>query len=307
MSTATSTARSTNVPPVSDHSRAETPNSQSDQPTRSSSDLTPAVDRSSCRQTFGRAVHAEWIKVCSLRSTWIISLIAVAITVLLGAGAAIGFAGSPELAQEAKDMIGTGSAFGQIVVAVLGALIITGEYTSGQIRSSLAAVPLRGRVLVAKAFVASVFAFCVGAVSVLLAWAVSAPFMHGHAGSLTDMHYLGYVWGTGLSFVIITLMALGLGFLMRSTAGSITVVVSLMFVLSVPLSLVALKWEWAARLIDLLPLQVATAVSDPFCLSNSWSAASDAFLTHTQAVLVFVAWAIVPLALGWLLFTRRDA
>ncbi|MDO4901157.1 ABC transporter permease subunit [Actinomyces sp.] len=265
-----------------------------------------AAGRPACRQTFLRAVHAESIKVRTLRSTWVTSMIAVGITVLLGAGAAIGFAASPELAEDAKHAIVFGSSFGQIVVAVLGALIITGEYTSGQIRSTLAAVPHRSRVLGAKAIVAGTLAFCIGAVSILLSWAVSAPFMHAHAGSLTDMHYLGYVWGTGLSFVVIALMALGLGFLMRSTAGSITVVMTLLFVLTVPLSLMATKWAWASKLIALLPLNVASSVADPFSLSSSWGADGGDFLSHTQAVLVFTAWGIVPLVLGWLLLTRRD-
>lgn len=271
------------------------------------SDAHPTAAPSGCRQTFGRAVRAEWVKVRSLRSTWITSSIAVGITVLLGAGTAIGYAASPELAEDAKHAIVFGSSFGQIVVAVLGALIITGEYTSGQIRSSLAAVPHRSRVLAAKALVASMLAFCIGAVSILVSWAVSTPFMHGYSGSLTDMHYFGYVWGTGLSFVVIALMALGLGFLMRSTAGSITVVMTLLFVLSVPLSLMAMKWDWASSLIALLPLNVATAVADPFSLVTAWGAQNGASLSHMQAILVFSAWGIVPLLAGWVLFARRDA
>ncbi|SPT53149.1 ABC-type transport system involved in multi-copper enzyme maturation, permease component [Actinomyces bovis] len=260
-------------------------------------------------QTFLRAVHAEWVKLRTLPSTWITAVIAVAITVLFGAGAAIGYGTSsePELMRAAKHMIVAGSAFGQIVSAVLGALIITGEYSSGQIRSSLAAVPSRGRLLAAKTLVASFLAFVVGALSALLSWAVSAPFIKDNAGSLADLEYLGYVWGTGLSFVTITLMALGLGFLMRSTAGSITVVMVLMFVVIIPLAIMAEKWKWASNLPGLLPSKVAQAVADPFSLSHTWGGDGMSFLTHTQAVLVCVAWAVVPLLISWVVFRRRDA
>ncbi|MDU0349559.1 ABC transporter permease, partial [Actinomyces sp. MRS3W] len=214
---------------------------------RSDAGSSAAISRG-CRQTFARAIRAEWVKVRSLRSTWITSAIAVGITVLLGAGIAIGYAGSAELADQAADTIISGNQFGQIVVAVLGALIITGEYSSGQIRSSLAAVPHRGRLLAAKALVVGVLGFLIGAVSTLLAWAVSAPFMDGHAGSLADPEYLGFVWGTGLSFAGIALMSLGFGFLLRSTAGAITVALTLLFVIDLPISLMSLKWDWAATL-----------------------------------------------------------
>ena len=127
------------------------------------------------RQTILRSVRAEWIKFWSLRSTWITSFIAIALTVLFGAGIAIASGQQQEGQEAAKNMITAGLNFGQIVVAVLGALIITGEYASGQIRSSLAAVPHRGRLLWAKALVTSVVAFLLGSLSIFLSWAISAP------------------------------------------------------------------------------------------------------------------------------------
>lgn len=272
------------------------------------SDAHPTAAPSGCRQTFGRAVRAEWVKVRSLRSTWITSSIAVGITVLFSAAISIGYAGIPELVDQAADAVISGNQFGQIVVAVLGALVITGEYSSGQIRSSLAAVPHRGRLLAAKALVVGVLGFLIGAVSTLVTWAVSAPFMNGHAGSLADPDYLGFVWGTGLSFAGIALMALGLGFLLRSTAGAITLALTLLFVIDLPLSLMALKWDWAATLEGFEPLQTAMAVYDPFHHMVTWGQADSMyFLQQWQAALVFGAWAIVPLLAGWVLFARRDA
>ena len=259
------------------------------------------------RQTILRSARSEWIKFWTLRSTWITSFIAIALTVLFGAGLAASLGQSEEYQDKAMNLITSGLTFGQIVVAVLGALIITGESSSGQIRSSLAAVPRRGRLLLSKAVVLSVSSFLLGSVSIFLSWAISKPFLGEHAGSLTDSHYFGHIWGSGLVFVGIALMTLGLGFLLRSTAGAITVVVSLLFVITIPLQLAASKWEWINKVIGCLPSTVSESVSDPFQRTTEWGAQGVQFLSHGQAVAVFAAWALVPLIIAWFVFSRRDA
>ena len=259
------------------------------------------------RQTVARAIASEWIKICSLRSTWVTSFIAIALTVLFGAGISAAVGKSEQYQDMAKDSITAGLSFGQIVIAVLGALIITGEYSSGQIRSSLAASPRRGRLLVSKAVVLTIVAFILGSVSVFLSWAISKPFLGEHAGSLTDSHYAGHIWGSGLVFVGIALMALGIGFLLRSTAGTITVIVSILFIISTPLQVAAGKWEWINKIIGCLPSTVSEAVSDPFQRTTEWGGQGAQFLSHGQAVAVFAAWAIIPLIAAWFVFSRRDA
>ena len=267
----------------------------------------PAGPRIQGRQTFLRSVRAEWIKFWSLRSSWITSFITITLTVLFGAGLTAAFGRSGHYQDTAKNMITSGLTFGQVVVAVLGALIITGEYSSGQIRSSLTAIPHRGRLLLAKAVVLSVVAFLLGSVSVFLSWAISKPFIGEHAGSLTDSHYAGHIWGSGLVFAVIALMALGLGFLLRSTAGTITVIVSLLFIISTPLQIAASKWDWIYKIIGCLPSTVSSAVSDPFQNATQWGGDGVQFLSHGQAIAVFVAWALVPLLIAWFVFSRRDA
>ena len=267
----------------------------------------PAGPRIQSRQTILRSVRAEWIKFWSLRSTWITSFITIALTVLFGAGLTAALGQSEQYQDMAKDLITQGLTFGQIVVAVLGALIITGEYSSGQIRSSLAAAPRRGQLLVSKAVVLAIVSFLLGSLSVFLSWAISKPFIGEHAGSLTDSHYIGYIWGSGLVFAVIALMALGLGFLMRSTAGTITVIVSILFIISGPLQLAASKWPWLFKIVGCLPGIVSEAVSDPFQLTTVWGTEGPQFLTHGQAIAVFAAWALVPLIAAWFVFSRRDA
>ena len=263
----------------------------------------PVASTITGRQTLLRSIAAEWVKFWTLRSTWITSFVTVALIVLFSAGTAIGFAQSEKYLEVGKLMITFGLTFGRIVVAVLGALIITGEYASGQIRSSLAAVPRRGRLLLSKAVVLSVVAFLLGSGSVLLSWAISKPFLGEYAGSLTDWDYSAYILGSGLDCVGIALMALGIGFLLRSTAGAITMIVSLLFVADLPLQMMSQKWEWAGKLMECLPRSVAAALSD---LSINWSDGAHS-LTQSQAIAIFAAWAIIPVIAAWLVFSRRDA
>lgn len=272
------------------------------------SSTTNSRGRVASKQSYIRAVRAEWIKMRSLLSTWVTSALASALTILFGAGMAIGYAHTAGKEAEAAHAISAGTSFGQIAVAVLGALVITAEYSSGQVRSSLAAVPRRSRLFAAKALTVAAWAFCVGLISTLLTWAISAPFMNGHHIALTDWEYLGYFWGAGLSYAGIALMALGLGHLLRSTAGAITVIMALLFVIGIPLRIMAQKWDWAVTLQGLEPTTTILAVQDPFALSQMWGhPGTVAFLEQWQALLIFGAWVAVPLAAGWIFFVKRDA
>lgn len=257
-------------------------------------------------QTFLRTLHSEWIKLRTLRSTWVTSIIALLLASGLGAAFVIGLNSQGD--GESWGYVVSGIPFGQIVVAVLGALAITGEYSSGQIRSSLAAVPRRGRLLLAKASVLAMFSFVLGALSILIAWAFSAAFVGQAAGSLTDTAFLGFVWGTGLTYAGTALLAMGLGFLMRSTAGAITTVFTLLFVIDLPLNIAALKWDWVSTLQTFEPLNLASAVYDPFEVVAQWGQPDTiSFLEHWQAALAFGLWAVVPMVLAAIVFSRRDA
>ena len=262
----------------------------------------------SARQTLVRAVRSEWIKLRTLRSTWVTAVITLFTTTGIGALATV-ITSKPEyFGSDSWKTAILGAPFGQIIVAVLGALVITGEYSSGQIRSSLAAVPRRSRLFWAKAMVMTVWSFALGALSILLIWALSTPLIGERAISLTNHEFLGYVWGTGLAYAGIGLMALGLGFLLRSTAGAITVVSSLLFILNLPLSIASNFWSWAGKALYLTPSLTISAVTDPFSTQSYWANGADApWIGHSAAVAVFAAWVLVPLFAGWIAFTRRDA
>ena len=266
------------------------------------------VSAASARQTPVRSIRSEWIKLRTLRSTWVTAVITLFMTTGIGTLATV-ISSKPEyFGSNSWKMAILGAPFGQIVVAVLGALVITGEYSSGQIRSSLAAVPRRSRLFWAKAMVMTMWSFSLGAVSILLTWVLSTPLIGERATSLTNHEFLGYVWGTGLAYAGIGLMALGLGFLLRSTAGAITVVSSLLFILNLPLSIASNFWSWAGKALYLTPSVTVSAVIDPFSVQSNWADdAAAPWIGHSAAVAVFAAWVLVPLLAGWIAFTRRDA
>jgi putative integral membrane transport protein len=211
------------------------------------------------------------------------------------------YSGMKGYADKAANYLTAGSSFGQIAVAVLGALLITGEYSSGQIRSSLAAVPRRGRLFAAKAVVVAIFSALLGLVTVALTYLFSLPILGDKAGSLSNPEYLGFFWGTALAFAIIGLMAMSFGYILRSTAGSISLVVVLLFVIQIPLGMASAKWSWAAYAMEILPSTSGAAAADPYNLIVTTK------LDYDVVIAAGYAWAIIPMIIAYFVFSKRDA
>lgn len=268
---------------------------------------TPAQQRAprrrvQAKQTFFSVFRSEWSKLASLRSTWITAAIASLITIGISVLIMAQYSGMKGYADKAANYLTVGSSFGQIAVAVLGALLITGEYSSGQIRSSLAAVPRRGRLFAAKAVVVTIFSALLGLVTVALTYLLSLPILGNKAGSLSNPEYLGFFWGTAMAFAIIGLMAMSFGYILRSTAGSISLVVVLLFVLLIPLGLAASKWEWVQYITNVLPSSSAAAVADPYNLLET-----PTKLDYGVVIASGYVWAIIPMIIAYFVFSKRDA
>lgn len=198
----------------------------------------PAPHREPPRAGLGAAVHSEWIKVRTVRSTWITLVLTIIISVGLGAAiaAAVGSSvkdGSFTGTYDPTNIGFSGFLFGQLALAVLGALVITSEYSTGMIRTSLAAVPRRGRLLAAKAVVFTGVGVVVGEITGFAAFFVSQAVLGINArhATLGQPHVTRAVIGAGLDLVLIGLLSLGVGALLRNTAASITVMVAVLFVL----------------------------------------------------------------------------
>ncbi len=182
------------------------------------------------------ALRAEWIKLRSVRSTYL----AMAAAIVLGIG--LGFVDTVSVAHHwatmtaadraAFDPVGdsfTGLVFAQLAFGVLGVLAVGTEYGTGMIRTTLTAVPDRGRVFAAKALVVGGFTLVLGEVFAFATFAVGQA-MLGHLGvGLTRPGVLRAVASAGLYLCVVALVGYGVGALLRHTAGGVAVMFGVIF------------------------------------------------------------------------------
>lgn len=179
----------------------------------------------------GRAMRSEWIKLRSLRST-VITLI-VAFVIMIG----IGLIGANQKTLNFPfDPTATalrGYTFAQLAVGVLGVLVITGEYATGMIRATLTAVPTRGTVLLAKSLVFGLVTLLVmGAASFIAFFGSMALFSGRHLQTtLGAPGVLRTVVGAALYLTVLGLIGVGLGALLRNTAGGIFSLIAIVLIL----------------------------------------------------------------------------
>ena len=267
------------------------------------------VDLGSGHVTQLNVVRAEWIKLRSLRSTWYSLLATVVIIVGLGSlfsalrahrfNQGFGPGGRIE-GFDATQVSLRGVFLAQLAIGVLGVLVITGEYSTGMIRSSIAAVPRREPVLIAKFLVFGVMAFVVTTVSAFAAFLLGQQALastHLQASLHTPLA-LRAVFGAGLYLTLIGLLAVGLGFLIRNTAGAIATLFGIVLVL--PLLTNALPTPYSTDVSKYLPLNAGTQIMvtknfDPTML-GPWTGLG---VTALYALAAVIAGAVV--------LKRRDA
>jgi ABC-2 type transport system permease protein len=215
------------------------------------------------RVTLVRVLRSEWTKFRSLRSTW--WSLAVTVVVAVGVGVLVSAlaAGAKDPSTVPVTVAGRselGGLISQLAVGVLAVLFIAGEYGTGMIRSSMIAVPRRLPVLTAKMGVFTAAALPVTLVSSLAAFGLGQVMWqaHGRAGvSLTDPGVARVVFGSAVCIVLTGLIALAIGTLVRSTAGALTTMVGLFFVLPI---LAGMMPERIADLSRFLPTNAGGAV-----------------------------------------------
>jgi ABC-2 type transport system permease protein len=193
------------------------------------------------RVTQSRVVLSEWTKFRSLRSTVYTLLAAVVFMVGLGALFSAITANQPgglEPGQSAVSTSLSGTIFAQLAIGVLGVLLISGEYSTGMIRSSLTVVPRRLPVLWGKIAVFTGVVFLTTLIASLAAFFVGQLLFSGQHldASLSDPDALRSVVGSALYLTVAGVTALALGALLRNTAAAITTFVAVFFVIP-PLTL----------------------------------------------------------------------
>jgi ABC-2 type transport system permease protein len=265
------------------------------------------------RLTFLGVLRGEWTKLLSLRSTWWV--LAATVVLITGISLAVAFsleavaadlAAAPGAAAPASgaEVVSGGFQMGMLTIAVLGALLITGEYSTGMIRSTLAAVPTRVPVLAAKAMVLTAVTVAVATVSIALAYVVTMPLLADLdlVPALDDGRTWQVFGGTVYFLVAAALFALGVGTLLRSSAAAITVALTVLLLLPGVLSFIGL--DWVEAIVEYLPLPASGAFLGGG--EGSLSSAGQE-LTATTGVLVIAAYAVVPLIAGAVVLRRRDA
>jgi ABC-type transport system involved in multi-copper enzyme maturation permease subunit len=188
--------------------------------------------------------------------------------------------------------------FGVLAIGVLGVLLITGEYSTGMIRSTFAAVPKRLPVLWAKAGVYSLVALAVAVPSTVIAFFAGQAFLSSQHIDIAFSHagVPGAVLGSALYLTLVGLFGLGLGAILRNTAAGIASFAAIMFVIP--------------PLVSILPASTANAI-DPYLPSNAGSAIMKiGHQAHTLSpwvgLAVFAGYAALSIGVAAVLLRRRD-
>jgi ABC-2 type transport system permease protein len=270
---------------------------------------TPTRHTSLGHLTFPRVVRSEWIKFRTLRSTfW-----SYAIVLVLGVGltALVAFSFPESQVSQMPDAAKAGFVsstalfgvyFGQLIVAVLGVLAISGEYSTGMIRSSFAAVPRRTPIFVAKSIVLFVSSFVVGIVTTLAGYAIAGPVLSGK-GFPVDITQSDTVWailGAGAYLGLVSVFALGLGTLLRSAAGGIAAALGVVFLLPIIVSILHGLLSTVDWLGDVPKYLISNA-------GQAMAGGGGTTFDPWQNVLVVLVWTAVSFIAGAIIMKRRDA
>jgi hypothetical protein len=194
-----------------------------------------------------------------------------------------------------------GLLFSQLVIGVLGVLVVSAEYGTGTIRATLAATPNRPRVLATKAAVFAAVATVVGQVLAFAAFFVGQALLTSPAthASLSQPGVLRAVIGSGLMVPVLGLLALGIGTIVRHTAGAITTYVAALLVL--PLIVEALPSSVADPIMKFLPFRISDVMATVGPVNTA--KAFDPWVGFA----LLGGYALVALVVGGILMVRRDA
>ncbi|MBR8642142.1 ABC transporter permease [Streptomyces tuirus] len=252
-----------------------------------------------------RVLRSEWSKFWSVRSSWITLALSVTVLAVIGALASAAYTpdtgggNAPPLADGAVGLALTGTTFAALGVGVLGVLFSAGEYSTGMIRSTLAAVPKRLPVLWSKSLVYGVVATVVTAAGALAAFQLGGLTLKDAdiALSLGDEGVPRALAGAGIYLGLVGMWGVALGALLRSIAGGIAALTGTLLIVPGLASL--LPDSVADALTPLLPSKAGEALT---ALEHS-----AGLLSPDAGLAALVGWVAVTLAAAGLRLTRTDA
>ena len=241
---------------------------------------------------FGNAARMEWIKLRGLRSTWWTLAVTAAAATGIGIGAG---AGTTAGAKDVTNNVLSGVAVGLLLIGTLGVVTMSGEYSSGAIRATLAAVPNRIRLLLAKVAVFGAVAFGFGELAALIAFTGGRASLRAGVPvpSLTGASLRAVVLA-GAGICLVGLIGLGIGVIVRHTAPAMAVMVGGVYVATMVFG------GLTQHAIGYLPVAI---VANSLCAVH----VEPGFLQPWPALGVLALYAALLLATGGWLLIRRDA
>jgi ABC-2 type transport system permease protein len=248
------------------------------------------------------ALHAEWTKIRTVAGPrWLLAGIIVLTVALSVAATSVMTCGTGCRADTTKLAL-TGVVLGQALVVILAVLVVSGEYSSGMIRTTLAAIPHRVTALAAKAATLTGIVAAAGTVAVLGSLMAGRLILsgHGYPGlSLADGPTLRATVGSILYLALIGLLSLGVATVVRDSATSIGVVLGLLYVIPLLTRTIGSP-HWQRLLERIGPMSAGLAVQAttdlPSLPIGPWAGLG-----------VTAGWAAAALVAGGLLLRGRDA
>ena len=252
---------------------------------------------------FADVARSELCKLLTVRSTyWTLGL---AVMFNIGLAALLAIFLPDQLGAEDKATLDTtrvslgGIHLSQVAFGVMGVLVITSEYGTGSIRPSLSAVPRRRLLLAAKAAVFATIALAVAGASCFAAYLAFQAAMSDELlrSDLADPGVVRALVGGALFLALLGLLGMGIGTIVRSSAGAIAGLMSLLFVPPVLLEL--LPPSWRTTIGPYVPMRAGSQI---FSLHGETGA-----LSAWAGLGVFGVYVTAALALAFVLINRRDA
>ena len=252
-------------------------------------------------------LQSEWTKIRTVSSTTWTLISAFVVTVALGAGLSAVFnstfddLSSPEQATFDPTLTSfSGMILGQLAMVVFGVLVVGSEYSSGMIRTSLAAVPQRATFLFSKILVAGVLSLLVGLVTGFLAFFLGQALLGDHSTSIGEPNVLRAVIGSGLYMSLIAVFSMGVAAMLRSSMLSLGILMPFFFLVSQILSAVPVAKDVAQYFPDQAGSQILQVVPDALDSNPAPYGPWGGFG-------ILVLWVVAALVGGYVVLKKRDA
>jgi ABC-type transport system involved in multi-copper enzyme maturation permease subunit len=254
---------------------------------------------------FRDVLSSEWTKLRSVRSTYWTVLTAIVLGIGLGAAISAGNAHaystmspSDKATFDPTALSTAGLFFAQLALGVLAILAMSSEYSTGTIRTTLSAVPQRTYMLVAKSLLVGVLSLVLAVGIAFSAFFIGQAIFAGHNldVSINAPGVLRAVVGAGLYIGVLAWFAIGLAVIIRHTAGAITALVAVVFI--VPIVSNLLPDSWQNGFSRYLPANAGGSITEVVHQANT--------LNPWPGFLVFLAWGVLSIGVGWYMLRTRD-